>query len=150
MRARTEFVAGSAAAGALAMVAATAVDQSGTSLPWTDSLKWALPALAAAAAGSWLALRWQRRAPGASIGALALRTSLLAALAYLPALALYVLVAVLASAASVPAGQHWQLLLMAFVFGCLPLLWAALPFSMLEFLLCRRYLRHTRVLAGRP
>ncbi|MCW0417267.1 hypothetical protein NB689_003021 [Xanthomonas sacchari] len=71
-------------------------------------------------------------------------------MAYLPALALYVLVAVLASAASVPAGQHWQLLLMAFVFGCLPLLWAALPFSMLEFLLCRRYLRHTRVLAGRP
>ncbi len=150
MGTQTEFVAGSAAAGALAMVAATAVDQSGTSLPWTDSLKWALPALAAAAIGAWLAVRWQRRGPAASTGALALRTSLLAALAYLPALALYVLVAVLASAASVPAGQRWQLLLMAFVFGCLPLLWAALPFSMLEFLLCRRYLRHTRVLAGRP
>ncbi|MXV08842.1 MULTISPECIES: hypothetical protein [Xanthomonas] len=150
MGARTEFVAGSAAAGAVAMAAATALDQSGTSLPWTDSLKWALPALAAAAAGAWLALRWTRRVPVASAGALAVRTLLLAVLAYLPALALYVLVAVLASAASVPAGQHWQLLLMAFVFGCLPLLWAALPFSMIEFLLCRRYLRHTRVLAGRP
>lgn len=147
MGTQTEFVAGSAAAGAVAMAAATALDQSGTALPWTDSLKWALPALAAAAAGAWLALRWTRRRPAASAGALALRTLLLTALAYLPALALYVL---LASTASAPTGLPWQLLLMAFVFGCLPLLWAALPFSMIEFLLCRRYLRHTRVLAGRP
>ncbi|MET0550536.1 MAG: hypothetical protein ABW002_14840 [Xanthomonas sp.] len=150
MGAQAEFVACSAAAGAVAMAAATALDQAGTPLPWADSLKWVPPALAAAAAGAWLALRWPRRGRSASAGTLALRTLLLTAVAYVPVLALYVGAIFLVSAAALPAGLPWPLLLMVYGLGYLPLLWAALPFSMIEFLLCRRYLRHTRVLAGRP
>lgn len=144
-----EFVALSIVAGTAAMILATAADQSGTVLPWTDSLKWALPALIAAGAGAWLAGRWQRRRQTRRAGVLALRTLLLAACSYVPLLALYVAAAIAASG-DAPQGNAslWVWFPLAFLFGCLPWLWAALPFSLIEFFLCRRYLRRTRALAG--
>ncbi|WP_369937274.1 hypothetical protein [Xanthomonas tesorieronis] len=144
-----EFVALSIVAGAAAMILATAADQSGTMLPWTDSLKWALPALIAAGAGAWLTGRWQGRRPTRRAGMLALRTLLLAAGGYLPLLALYLAVAFAASGDASQAGASpWVWFPFAFLLGCLPWLWAALPFSLIEFFLCRRYLRRTRALAG--
>ncbi|MBB4125654.1 hypothetical protein GGR77_000925 [Xanthomonas translucens] len=144
-----EFVALSIVAGAAAMILATAADQSGTMLPWTDSLKWALPALIAAGAGAWLTGRWQGRRPTRRAGMLALRTLLLAACGYLPLLALYLAVAFAASGDASQAGaSRWVWFPFAFLLGCLPWLWAALPFSLIEFFLCRRYLRRTRALAG--
>jgi len=150
MRPKAEFIALSAGAGGAAMVLATAADQVGTGLPWTDSLKWVLPALTAAGVGAWLAWRWQRRRRSECAGAMALRAVLLGACSYVPALALYIAVAFAASAESLQGGLNWGLFSLALLFGYLPWLWAALPFSMIEFLLCRRYLRRTRVLAGSP
>jgi hypothetical protein len=146
-----EFVALSTVAGAAAMILATAADQSGTMLPWTDSLKWALPALIAAGAGAWWAGRWQGRRPTRRAGVLTLRTLLLTACCYLPLLALY-LAAAFAVSGDAPQGgaSPWVWFPLAFLFGCLPWMWAALPFSLIEFFLCRRYLRRTRVLAGSP
>ncbi|UKE70708.1 hypothetical protein K8O61_06660 [Xanthomonas cerealis pv. cerealis] len=150
MRPQVEFIALSAVAGGAAMVLATAADQAGTALPWTDSLKWVLPALSAAGMGAWLAWRWQRRRHGGRAGGMALRTLLLGACSYVPALMLYLGVVFAASADATQGSSNWGLFSLAFLFGCLPLLWAALPFSMIEFFLCRRYLRRTRVLAGSP
>lgn len=150
MRPQAEFIALSTGAGGAAMVLATAADQAGTSLPWTDSLKWLPPALIAAGAGAWLAWRWQRRWRTGRAGTMALRTVLLGACSYVPALALYLGVAFAASADAAHGSSNWELFPLALLFGCLPWLWAALPFSMAEFFLCRRYLRRTRVPAGSP
>ncbi|UKE51921.1 hypothetical protein KCU57_06380 [Xanthomonas translucens] len=152
MRPQAEFIALSAVAGGAAMMLATAADQAGTSLPlqWTDSLKWLAPALIAAGAGAWLAWRWQRRWPAGRAGAMALRTVLLGACSYVPALTLYLALVFVASADARQRSLNWELFPLAFLFGCLPWRWAALPFSMIEFFLCRRYLRRTRVLAGSP
>ncbi|MFA0925272.1 hypothetical protein ACDH50_20305, partial [Xanthomonas fragariae] len=62
--------------------------------------------------------------------------------------ALYMALA-FAVSGDVKAGNS-DFLLLAMLFGCLPLLWAAVPFSMIEYVLCRRYLRRVRVLAGSP
>jgi len=82
---------------------------------------------------------------------LTLRTLLLAACSYLPLLALYLAVAFAASGDASQAGaSRWVWFPFAFLLGCLPWLWATLPFSLIELFLCRRYLRRTRVLAGSP
>ena len=47
MRPLAEFIALSTLAGGVSMVVSTAIDMAGQAMPWTDSLKWALPALVA-------------------------------------------------------------------------------------------------------
>ncbi|RBA99515.1 hypothetical protein BRN10_10195, partial [Xanthomonas oryzae pv. oryzae] len=81
-------------------------------------------------------------------GGMALRAVVLSALGYLPALLLYLLaaLAITGDAAMIRS----EVMLLLFVIGCLPLLWAAVPFSMIEYVLCRRYLRRVRVPAGSP
>ncbi|WAT14026.1 hypothetical protein [Xanthomonas fragariae] len=152
MRPQAEFVALSTLAGGAAMTLATAIDQMNLRMPWTESFKWALPALVAAGSGAWLAWRWQRRrdarVPARSSGGMAVRTVLLSALSYVPVVALYVALA-FAVSGDVQAGNS-DFLLLAVLFGCLPLLWAAVPFSMIEYVLCRRYLRRVRASAGSP
>ncbi|MBB3805782.1 MULTISPECIES: hypothetical protein [Xanthomonas] len=152
MRPLAEFVALSTLAGGVAMVFSTSIDMAGQPAPWTDSLKWLLPALLAAGLGAWGAARWQRRRQDRSLaqhaGGMALRTVLLSALGYLPALLLYLLVALLVTGDAKAIRADVMLLL--FLIGCLPLLWAAVPFSMIEYALCRRYLRRQRGLAGCP
>ncbi|WP_108805790.1 hypothetical protein, partial [Xanthomonas fragariae] len=97
MRPQAEFVALSTLAGGGAMTLATAIDQLNLRMPWTDSFKWALPALVAAGSGAWLAGCWQRRRdariPARSSGGMAVRTVLLSALSYVPVVALYVALA---------------------------------------------------------
>ncbi|KTF36152.1 membrane protein, partial [Xanthomonas vesicatoria] len=51
MRPLAEFVVLSTLAGGVAMVFSTAIDMAGLRMPWTDSLKWVLPALAAPTSG---------------------------------------------------------------------------------------------------
>ncbi|WP_115554245.1 hypothetical protein [Xanthomonas arboricola] len=154
MRPLAEFVLLSTVAGGVAMVFSTAIDMAGQRVQWTDSLKWVLPALVAAGVGAWSAALWQRRrdrratASAQHAGGMALRTVLLSALSYLPALLLYLLVALAVTGDARVIGS--QVMLLLFVIGCLPLLWAAVPFSMIEYALCRRYLRRQRVLAGSP
>ncbi|APO94557.1 hypothetical protein [Xanthomonas vesicatoria] len=152
MRPLAEFVVLSTLAGGVAMVFSTAIDMAGLRMPWTDSLKWVLPALAASGVGAFGAAFWQRRrdtrAPAQHAGGMALRTVVLSALSYLPALLLYLLVALAVTGDARVIGS--QVMLLLFVIGCLPLLWAAVPFSMIEYALCRRYLRRQRVLAGSP
>ena len=152
MRPQAEFIALSTLAGGVAMMFATALQQLSFGMLWSDTFKWALPALVAAGIGAWLALRWQRRGnapvPARRSGGMALRTVLLSALSYVPAVALYLAVA-FAVSGDATAGRL-DVLLLAVLFGCLPLLWAAVPFSMIEYVLCRRYLRRVRVLAGSP
>ncbi|KQQ74531.1 hypothetical protein ASF73_09010 [Xanthomonas sp. Leaf131] len=152
MRPQAEFIALSTLAGGVAMMFATALQQLSFGMLWSDTFKWALPALVAAGIGAWLALRWQRRGnapvPTRRSGGMAVRTVLLSALSYVPAVALYLAVA-FAVSGDATAGRL-DVLLLAVLFGCLPLLWAAVPFSMIEYVLCRRYLRRVRVLAGSP
>ncbi|KAB7772002.1 hypothetical protein [Xanthomonas maliensis] len=152
MRPQLEFVLLSALAGGVTVTLSTVIDLNGQRAPWSDSLKWLLPALFGAALGAWWSERWQRRraaqAPVRQAGGMAVRTVVLSALGYLLAVAVYLLVALLASG-------HGQMLrpevvLLLLVFGCVPLLWAAAPFSVIEYFLCRRYLRRARVLAGSP
>ncbi|PPV05684.1 hypothetical protein XBLMG947_3229 [Xanthomonas bromi] len=149
MRPLAEFVVLSTLAGGVAIVFSTAIDIAGQPMPWTDSLKWALPALVAAGIGAWSAARWQRRraerASAQHAGGMALRTVMLSALGYLPALLLYLLVALALTGDTAVIRSDVMLLLL--VIGCLPLLWAAVPFSMIEYVLCRRYLRRVRVLS---
>ncbi|WP_115562530.1 hypothetical protein [Xanthomonas arboricola] len=154
MRPLAEFVLLSTVAGGVSMVFSTAIDMAGQRVQWTDSLKWVLPALVAAGVGAWSAALWQRRrdrrtpASAQHAGGMALRTVVLSALSYLPALLLYLLAALAATGDARVIGS--QVMLLLFVIGCLPLLWAAVPFSMIEYALCRRYLRRQRVLAGSP
>ncbi|MGX1996841.1 hypothetical protein ACWJKH_15125 [Xanthomonas axonopodis pv. cassiae] len=152
MRPLAEFVVLSTLAGGVAMVFSTAIDIAGQPTPWTDSLKWAIPALVAAGLGAWSAALWQRRrarqARAQRADGMALRTVVLSALGYLPALLLYLLVALAITGDATVIRSDVMLLL--FVIGCLPLLWAAVPFSMIEYVLCRRYLRRVRVSAGSP
>ncbi|KPL49387.1 membrane protein [Xanthomonas axonopodis] len=152
MRPLAEFVVLSTVSGGVAMVVSTAIDIAGQPAPWTDSFKWAIPALVAACIGAWSAAFWQgrraRRALAQHAGSMALRTVVLSALGYLPALLLYLLVAVAITGDATVIRSDVMLLL--FVIGCLPLLWAAVPFSMIEYVLCRRYLRRVRVSAGSP
>lgn len=154
MRPLAEFVLLSSLAGGVSMVFSTVIDMAGQRMPWADSLKWALPALVAAGAGACGAALWQRRrdtrAPASAgrAGGMAVRTVVLSALSYLPALLLYLLVALAATGDAQVIGS--QVMLLLFVIGCLPLLWAAVPFSMIEYALCRRYLRRQRGLAGSP
>ncbi|MCC4632499.1 MULTISPECIES: hypothetical protein [Xanthomonas] len=154
MRPLAEFVLLSTLAGGVSMVFSTVIDMAGQRVQWADSLKWVLPALVAAGVGAWSAAFWQRRrdrrasAPAQHAGGMAVRTVVLSALSYLPALLLYLLVALAATGDARVIGS--QVLLLLFVIGCLPLLWAAVPFSMIEYALCRRYLRRQRVLAGSP
>ncbi|MGN5545115.1 hypothetical protein [Xanthomonas hortorum] len=152
MRPQAEFIALSTLAGGVAMMFATALQQLSFGMLWSDTLKWALPALVAAGIGAWLALRWQRRgdapAPTRRSGGMAVRTVLLSALSYVPAVALYLAIAFAVSGGAT-AGRL-DVLLLAVLFGGLPLLWAAVPFSMIEYVLCRRYLRRVRVPAGSP
>ncbi|PPU40378.1 hypothetical protein [Xanthomonas arboricola] len=152
MRPQAEFIALSTLAGGAAVVFATAIDQVGLRVPWTDSFKWALPALIAAGIGACLAGRWQRRRdvlpPARRSGGMAVRTVLLSALSYVPAVALYVALAFALSGEA--QASSLDFLSLAVLFGCLPLLWAAVPFSMIEYVLCRRYLRRVRVPAGSP
>ncbi|AKK63430.1 hypothetical protein WMO33_14650 [Xanthomonas oryzae pv. oryzicola] len=152
MRPLAEFVVLSTLAGGVAMVFSTAIDIAGQPTPWTDSLKWGLPALAAAGIGAWSAALWQRRraerAPAQRAGGMALRAVVLSALGYLPALLLYLLAAL--AITDDAAVIRSEMMLLLFVIGCLPLLWAAVPFSMIEYVLCRRYLRRVRVPAGSP
>ncbi|MCC4586720.1 hypothetical protein LL962_06280 [Xanthomonas sp. NCPPB 1067] len=152
MRPLAEFVALSALAGGVSMAISAAIEMAGLRLPWTDSLKWVLPALLAAGMGAWWAGRWQRRRqarmPVRQAGGMALRTVLLSGLGYVPALLLYLLVALAATGDAKVIGT--QVMLLLFAVGCLPLLWAALPFSMIEYVLCRRYLRRLHVPAGSP
>ncbi|MEA9478849.1 hypothetical protein [Xanthomonas campestris] len=150
MRPLAEFIALSTLAGGVSMVVSTAVDMAGRAMPWTDSLKWALPALVAAGVGAWGAARWQRwrqrRAPAQHAGGMALRTLVLNALSYPPLLLLYLVVALAVTGSAEVIGS--EALLLVFLIGCLPLLWAAVPFSIIEYFLCRRYLRRARVPAG--
>ncbi|CAD0322734.1 hypothetical protein [Xanthomonas hortorum] len=152
MRPQAEFIALSTLAGGVAMMFATALQQLSFGMLWSDTLKWALPALVAAGIGAWLALRWQRRGnapiPTRRSGGMAVRTVLLSALSYVPAVGLYLAVAFAVSGDA--AAGRLDVLLLAVLFGCLPLLWAAVPFSMIEYVLCRRYLRRVRVPAGSP
>ncbi|CAD0342120.1 hypothetical protein [Xanthomonas hortorum] len=152
MRPQAEFIALSTLAGGVAMMFATALQQLSFGMLWSDTFKWALPALVAAGIGAWLALRWQRRGdapvPTRRSGGMAVRTVLLSALSYVPAVALYLAIAFAVSGGAT-AGRL-DVLLLAVLFGCLPLLWAAVPFSMIEYVLCRRYLRRVRVPAGSP
>ncbi|MCL1502136.1 hypothetical protein [Xanthomonas nasturtii] len=152
MRPLAEFVALSTLAGGMSMVFSTAIDMAGHRMPWTDSLKWVLPGLLAAGVGAWGAASWHRRraerAPAQRAGGMALRTVVFSALGYLPALLLYLLVAL--AITGEPQVMRSDVMLLVFVMGCLPLLWAAVPFSMIEYVLCRRYLRRVRVLAGSP
>ncbi|CAD7719702.1 hypothetical protein LMG31886_14430 [Xanthomonas hydrangeae] len=152
MRPQAEFIAFSTLAGGVAMVLATALQQLSFGMLWSDTLKWALPALVAAGSGAWLALRWQRRGDARistrRSGEMAVRTVLLSALSYVPVVALYLAIAFAVSGGAT-AGRL-DVLLLAVLFGCLPLLWAAVPFSMIEYVLCRRYLRRVRVPAGSP
>jgi len=152
MRPLAEFVVLSTLAGGVAMVFSTAIDSAGQSVPWTDSLKWVLPALVAAGIGAWSAASWQHRraerAPVQRAGGMAVRIAMLSALGYLPALLLYLL-----GASAIAGDAKWNrsdVMLLLFVIGCLPLLWAAVPFSMIEYVLCRRYLRRVRVPTGSP
>lgn len=152
MRPLAEFVALSTLAGGASIVASTAIDMAGLHMRWTDSLKWALPAVFAAGIGAWWSGRWQlrrqSRAPARHAGGMALRTVLLSGFSYLPALLLYLLVALAATGDAQVIGS--QVMLLLFAIGCLPLLWAAVPFSMIEYVLCRRYLRRLHVPAGSP
>ncbi|KAB0533032.1 hypothetical protein [Xanthomonas cissicola] len=152
MRPLAEFIVLSTLAGGVAMVFSTAIDMAGQRVPWTDSLRWVLPGLIAAGVGAWSAAFWQarraERALAQRAGGMALRTVVLSALGYLPALLLYLLVALAITGDAKVIRSEVMLLL--FVIGCLPLLWAAVPFSMIEYLLCRRYLRRVRVSAGSP
>ncbi|WOB50010.1 hypothetical protein NYR97_00855 [Xanthomonas hydrangeae] len=152
MRPQAEFIALSTLAGGVAMMFATALQQLSFGMLWSDTLKWALPALVAAGSGAWLALRWQRRGDARistrRSGGMAVRTVLLSALSYVPVVALYLAIA-FAVSGDATAGRL-DVLLLAVLFGCLPLLWAAVPFSMIEYVLCRRYLRRVRVPAGSP
>ncbi|MCC8537443.1 hypothetical protein ACDH70_19895 [Xanthomonas axonopodis pv. poinsettiicola] len=152
MRPLAEFVALSTLAGAASMAMSTAIDMAGLRMPWTDSLKWVLPAVLAAGTGAWWSGRWQQRRQARALarqaGGMALRTVLLSGLGYLPALLVYLLVALAVSGDAKVIGS--QLMLLLFAVGCLPLLWAAVPFSMIEYVLCRRYLRRLHVPAGSP
>ncbi|MBB4604468.1 hypothetical protein GGR59_000673 [Xanthomonas arboricola] len=152
MRPQAEFIALSTLAGGAAIVFATALQQLSLGMPWSDTFKWALPALVAAGIGAWLAGRWQRRrdaqGPTRRSGGMAVRTVLLSALSYVPVVALYLAIAFPVSGDATAARP--DVLLLAVLFGCLPLLWAAVPFSMIEYVLCRRYLRRVRVPAGSP
>ncbi|MBB5864123.1 hypothetical protein [Xanthomonas sp. 3058] len=152
MRPQAEFVALSTLAGGAAIVFATALQQPSLGMPWSDTFKWALPALVAAGIGACLAGRWQRRRdariPTRRSGGMAVRTVLLSALSYVPVVALYLAAAFAVSGDATTARP--DVLLLAVLFGCLPLLWAAVPFSMIEYVLCRRYLRRVRVPAGSP
>jgi ABC-type amino acid transport system permease subunit len=152
MRPPGEFVALSGLAGGVALSLATALDMAGTPLPWSDAFKWALPGMLAAAVAAWWCVRWNRRRGVVRPGLLALRTLCVAALCYPLATALYI-------GAAVALPTLWQgglqqlrsdgpLMLLALLFGCLPLLWAALPFSLFEYFLCRRYLRRTTAVAA--
>ncbi|KHL51624.1 membrane protein, partial [Xanthomonas cannabis] len=97
MRPQAEFIALSTLAGGAAIVFATALQQLSLGMPWSDTFKWALPALVAAGIGAWLAGRWQRRrdarVPTRRSGGMAVRTVLLSALSYVPVVALYLAVA---------------------------------------------------------
>ncbi|MCC4605133.1 hypothetical protein [Xanthomonas campestris] len=152
MRPLAEFVALSMLAGAVSMVMSTAIDMVDLRVPWTDSLKWVLPAVLAAGTGAWCSGRWQQRrqarAPARQAGGMAVRTVLLSGLSYLPALMVYLLLALAVTGDAKVIGS--QVMLLLFAIGCLPLLWAAVPFSMIEYVLCRRYLRRLHVLAGSP
>lgn len=156
MRPWREFIVLSGLGGGIALILATALDMVATPLPWTDAFKWALPGVLAGAAGAWLARRSLRRAAvSVRAGVLALRSLLLAALCYPVFTMLYVglafaVPALLQGGLSVLRAQL-PLVLLALLFGCLPLLWAALPFSFFQYFLCRRYLRRTSaVAAGNP
>lgn len=152
MRPLAEFVALSTLAGGASMVASTAIHMAGLRVPWTDSLKWALPAVLAAGTGAWWSGRWQRRrqarTPARHAGGMALRTVLVSGLSYLPALLVYLLLVLAVTGDAKVIGS--QVMLLLFAIGCLPLLWAAVPFSMIEYVLCRRYLRRLHVPAGSP
>ncbi|QJD68349.1 hypothetical protein HG421_11980 [Xanthomonas campestris pv. badrii] len=152
MRPLAEFVALSMLAGAVSMVMSTAIDMVDLRVPWTDSLKWVLPAVLAAGTGAWCSGRWQQRrqarAPARQAGGMAVRTVLLSGLGYLPALLVYLVLALAVTGDAKVIGS--QVMLLLFAIGCLPLLWAAVPFSMIEYVLCRRYLRRLHVPAGSP
>ncbi|MCC4619063.1 hypothetical protein LL965_02855 [Xanthomonas cassavae CFBP 4642] len=152
MRPLAEFVVLSMLAGAASMVMSTAIDMVDLRVPWTDSLKWVLPAVLAAGTGAWCSGRWQQRrqarASARQAGGMAVRTVLLSGLSYLPALLVYLLLALAVTGDAKVIGS--QVVLLLFAVGCLPLLWAAVPFSMIEYVLCRRYLRRLHVPAGSP
>ncbi|MEA5123601.1 hypothetical protein [Xanthomonas floridensis] len=152
MRPLAEFVVLSMLAGAASMVMSTAIDMVDLRVPWTDSLKWVLPAVLAAGTGAWCSGRWQQRrqarAPARQAGGMAVRTVLLSGLSYLPALLMYLLLALAVTGDAKVIGS--QVMLLLFAIGCLPLLWAVVPFSMIEYVLCRRYLRRLHVPAGSP
>ncbi|WP_066096746.1 hypothetical protein [Xanthomonas massiliensis] len=108
-----------------------------------DLLRWLPPALLAALLGAMLVSAWQRRrAARASAGGLAWRAVLAAMAVYPGVLALYA-AAIMAGTEHLPAASFAQLLLLLVVLGCMRMLWAVIPYSVFQYLLCRRYQRRT-------
>lgn len=138
MSPRTEYLFGAALAALICAGAVLLLARGGAH----DLLRWLPPAPLAAVLGAWAALRWQRGRPPRP-GALSRYASLVALLAYPLVLAAYAAVIMAATEQSPSAAVFLQLLLLLVVLGCLRTLGAAIPYSVFQYLLCRRYLRRT-------
>lgn len=148
MTPRTEFVLLGGAAAGLAAVLATALGMAGNGPPWTDALKWLLPAGMAGALGNAWVSRGNTRLRVKSAGALALRAVLFGVIAYLALAPLYVLAAF--GIDSFVSGSRVSLSYfpLALLISLVDLSWAIVPLSLFQYALCRRHLRRVHAITG--
>lgn len=148
MTPRAEFVLLGGVAAGLSALLATGLAQAGNGLPWTDTLKWLLPALLAGAVGNALVSRGNRAAGTRSAGSLALHALLCGVIAYLALAPLYVLAGL--GIDSLASGSAAPLRYVPFVvfLSLLDLSWAIVPLSLFQYALCRRHLRRVHAITG--
>lgn len=128
---------------------ATAIDIHGIGLPWTDALKWVLPALLAGAFANAVVTRKRRTTQWTSAGAMALSTLLWGIASYVLLVPLYVLAMVIGSGAASFGSPSLGYVPLAVLFALLDTQWAVVLISLFQYALCRRYLRRVPAITGR-
>lgn len=148
MTPRAEFVLLGGLVAGLSAVLATGLAQTGNGLPWSDALKWLLPAVLAGALGNALVSRTRASVRARTAGSLALHAVVCGVIAYLAVAPLYVLAGLgIDSLANGSAGALAYVPLIVFL-SLLDLSWAILPLSLFQYALCRRHLRRVHAITG--